>query len=155
GGAGSRVGRGADTGVAHFRPDIGRADHHRAFRSQEVVAMGLEDRPSPQPDTGRPVVVVRPPANQVREPKPVTGTTPERHVVFDLDQLEVFYGKFRAVRNVTMQILRNEITAFIGPSGCGKTTVLRCFNRMHDVTPGARVAGRLHYHKADLYGEKV
>jgi phosphate transport system ATP-binding protein len=76
-------------------------------------------------------------------------------VVFDLDKLEVFYGKFRAVRNVTMQIFRNEITAFIGPSGCGKTTVLRSFNRMHDVTPGARVAGRLRYHAADLYGENV
>jgi phosphate transport system ATP-binding protein len=71
-------------------------------------------------------------------------------VVFDLDKLEVYYGAFRAVRNVTMQIFKNEITAFIGPSGCGKTTVLRCFNRMHDVTPGARVAGGLRYHGADL-----
>jgi phosphate transport system ATP-binding protein len=76
-------------------------------------------------------------------------------VVFDLDKLEVYYGAFRAVRNVTMQIFKNEITAFIGPSGCGKTTVLRSFNRMHDVTPGARVAGGLQYHKADLYGANV
>ena len=54
-----------------------------------------------------------------------------------------------------MKIFKNEITAFIGPSGCGKTTVLRCFNRMHDVTPGARVAGGLRYHGADLYGPNV
>ena len=46
--------------------------------------------------------------------------------------LEVFYGAFRAVRDVTLQIRKNQITAFIGPSGCGKTTVLRCFNRMND-----------------------
>src|SRR5262249_40575345 len=59
------------------------------------------------------------------------------------------------VRGVTMQIFNNEITAFIGPSGCGKTTVLRCFNRMHDVTPGARVAGRLHYRATDLYAPAV
>ncbi len=76
-------------------------------------------------------------------------------VVFALEKLEVYYGAFRAVRNVSMQIFKNEITAFIGPSGCGKTTVLRCFNRMHDVTPGARVAGGLRYHGADLNAPDV
>src|SRR5690242_11518341 len=70
-----------------------------------------------------------------------TGVLPDSAVVFELDRLEVHYGAFRAVRDVTMNIFNNEITAFIGPSGCGKTTVLRCFNRMHDVTPGARVGG--------------
>jgi phosphate transport system ATP-binding protein len=75
--------------------------------------------------------------------------------VFDLEKLEVYYGSFRAVRNVSMQIFKNEITAFIGPSGCGKTTVLRCFNRMHDVTPGARVVGSLRYHTADLNAANV
>jgi phosphate transport system ATP-binding protein len=76
-------------------------------------------------------------------------------VVFGLDKLEVFYGSFRAVHNVTMNIHKNQITAFIGPSGCGKTTVLRAFNRMHDVIPGARVAGKLEYHGIDLYGPDV
>jgi phosphate transport system ATP-binding protein len=75
--------------------------------------------------------------------------------VFELDRLEVHYGAFRAVRDVTMHIFNNEITAFIGPSGCGKTTVLRCFNRMHDVTPGARVGGTLRYRQADLYAPHV
>jgi len=75
--------------------------------------------------------------------------------VFDLQDLEVFYGSFRAVRGVTMTIQKNQITAFIGPSGCGKTTVLRAFNRMHDVIPGARVAGKLRYHGVDLYGPEV
>jgi len=113
--------------------------------------MGLEDRPGTRTD-GRPAFVLPPPPDA--EPRrPATSTA--RPVVFDLDKLEVYYGTFRAVRDVTMQILGNEITAFIGPSGCGKTTVLRCFNRMHDVTPGARVAGSLRYHTADLYGDRV
>jgi phosphate transport system ATP-binding protein len=76
-------------------------------------------------------------------------------VVFDLDKLEVYYGAFRAVRDVTLQIRKNEITAFIGPSGCGKTTVLRCLNRMNDLIPGARVGGKVTYHGVDLYGEHV
>jgi phosphate transport system ATP-binding protein len=80
---------------------------------------------------------------------------PDAPVVFELDGVEVFYGAFRAVSRVSMKIFKNEITAFIGPSGCGKTTVLRSFNRMHDVTPGARVAGGLRYRGAELYGANV
>jgi phosphate transport system ATP-binding protein len=79
----------------------------------------------------------------------------ESPVVFQLENLEVFYGGFRAVRSVTLTIHKNQITAFIGPSGCGKTTVLRALNRMHDVIPGARVAGTLKYHGVDLYGRDV
>jgi phosphate transport system ATP-binding protein len=75
--------------------------------------------------------------------------------VFDLQSLEVHYGTFRAVREVTMAIRPNEITAFIGPSGCGKTTVLRCLNRMNDVIPSARVGGAVRYHGIDLYGPDV
>ncbi len=75
--------------------------------------------------------------------------------VFQLDDLEVHYGAFRAVREVTMTIRKNEITSFIGPSGCGKTTVLRCLNRMNDVIPTARVGGKLTYHGVDLYGPNV
>ena len=76
-------------------------------------------------------------------------------VVFDVEDLSVFYGDYRAVRDVTMQIRQNEITAFIGPSGCGKTTVLRCFNRMNDLIEIARVQGRIDYHGVDLYDQAV
>jgi phosphate transport system ATP-binding protein len=76
-------------------------------------------------------------------------------VVFDLEGVEVFYGAFRAVRNVSMQVHAKQVTAFIGPSGCGKTTLLRAFNRMHDVIPGARVTGKLQYHGVDLYGKDI
>jgi phosphate transport system ATP-binding protein len=94
-------------------------------------------------------------APRIQIERPVPVTLPDAPVVFALDKLEVYYGAFRAVRNVTMNIYKNEITAFIGPSGCGKTTVLRGFNRMHDVIPGARVAGKLMYHKVDLYAPNV
>src|SRR3982751_5113715 len=76
-------------------------------------------------------------------------------VVFDVENAEVYYGSFRAVRGVSMQIHKNQITAFIGPSGCGKTTGLRAFNRRQDVIPGARVEGKLNYHGIDLYGAGV
>jgi phosphate transport system ATP-binding protein len=87
-----------------------------------------------------------------RRAAPATAETP---VVFDLEEAEVYYGLFRAVRSVSMKVHKNQITAFIGPSGCGKTTMLRAFNRMHDTTPGARVAGKLRYHGMDLYGPEV
>ena len=77
------------------------------------------------------------------------------NVVFGLDNVQVFYGDFQAVRDVSMQIGRNEITAFIGPSGCGKSTLLRSFNRMNDLIPGARVAGSLTYHGYDVYAPNV
>jgi phosphate transport system ATP-binding protein len=87
-----------------------------------------------------------------RRSAPIIADPP---IVFDLENAEVFYGAFRAVRGVTMTVHKNQITAFIGPSGCGKTTMLRAFNRMHDETPGARVSGKLRYHDVDLYGPEV
>jgi phosphate transport system ATP-binding protein len=79
----------------------------------------------------------------------------EREVVFEARDLHVYYGTFRAVRDVNLDIARNEITAFIGPSGCGKTTVLRCFNRMNDLIEIARVEGHITYHGVDLYDPQV
>jgi phosphate transport system ATP-binding protein len=76
-------------------------------------------------------------------------------IVFDTRNLAVYYGDFRAVRDVTIPIRENEITAFIGPSGCGKSTVLRCYDRMNDLIDGARVEGTILYHGIDLYGKDV
>ena len=76
-------------------------------------------------------------------------------IVFDVDDLSVYYGSFRAVRDVSMEVRQHEVTAFIGPSGCGKTTVLRCFNRMNDLIEIARVEGKLTYHGVDLYDPAV
>jgi phosphate transport system ATP-binding protein len=78
-----------------------------------------------------------------------------RELVFEIRDLEVRYGAHTAVREVDLDIAAHESTAFIGPSGCGKTTVLRTLNRMHDITPGAKVIGSVKYHGQDLYGSKV
>ena len=79
----------------------------------------------------------------------------EEAAVFATKDLAVYYGAFRAVREVSLSILRHEITAFIGPSGCGKSTVLRCFNRMNDLIPSARVEGEVRFHGVDLYDPQV
>ncbi len=78
-----------------------------------------------------------------------------REIVFSTTDLAVYYGSYRAVRDINLPILENEITALIGPSGCGKTTFLRCLNRMNDLIEGARVEGKLLYHGVDLYDERV
>jgi len=75
--------------------------------------------------------------------------------VLRTEGLRVLYGGVPAVRDVTIEIQRNRITALIGPSGCGKSTLLRCFNRMNDLIPSAAVEGSVLYHGADLYGPKV
>jgi phosphate transport system ATP-binding protein len=72
-----------------------------------------------------------------------------------VEKLNIFYGDFHAVRDVDMLIGRNEITALIGPSGCGKSTVIRCFDRMNDLIPTARVEGRILFHGQDLYARDV
>jgi phosphate transport system ATP-binding protein len=59
------------------------------------------------------------------------------------------------VREISLAVQRNAITAIIGPSGCGKSTLLRCLNRMHELTPGARVQGRIEYHGMDLYAPDI
>jgi phosphate transport system ATP-binding protein len=80
---------------------------------------------------------------------------PVGETVFDISDLSVYYGAFRAVHDVQLTVNRHEITAFIGPSGCGKTTVLRCLNRMNDLIETARVEGSVRYHGVDLYDREV
>ena len=75
--------------------------------------------------------------------------------VIEAQGLGVYYGEFRAVRDVTMRFGKNEITALIGPSGCGKSTVLRCFNRMNDLIPSARVEGTIIYNDTSIYADDI
>ena len=79
----------------------------------------------------------------------------KREVVFDVHDAGVSYGEFQALRDVSLPILKNQITALIGPSGCGKTTFIRCLNRMNDLIEGARVDGTFLYHGIDLYDPDV
>ncbi|MDQ4501387.1 phosphate ABC transporter ATP-binding protein PstB [Sinomonas sp. ASV322] len=73
----------------------------------------------------------------------------------DVKDLNVYYGNFRAVEGVNINIAARSVTAFIGPSGCGKSTFLRTLNRMHEVLPGARVEGQVLLDGDDLYGPGV
>src|SRR5690606_15430162 len=98
--------------------------------------------PAPAP-VGEPVALPAPPA-------PAAGT-----VAYRAAGLGVRYGRTRALRDVTLDIHRNEITALIGPSGCGKSTFLRCLNRMNDLIPGARVDGTLLFHGEDVNASDV
>jgi phosphate transport system ATP-binding protein len=78
-----------------------------------------------------------------------------REKVFELKGVAVNYGGVAAVKDISMDIHRKDVTALIGPSGCGKSTLLRCLNRMNDLIPSAEVGGELLYHGEDLYGPKV
>ena len=75
--------------------------------------------------------------------------------VMECDNVDVYYGSFRAVTDVNLKFGLNEITALIGPSGCGKSTLLRSLNRMNDLIDGARVEGRVLFQGEDIYGKGV
>jgi phosphate transport system ATP-binding protein len=86
-----------------------------------------------------------------REPTATTAS----EVVFDLRDVDVYYGSTLAVEGVSMQVYKNVITAMIGPSGCGKSTMVRTLNRMNDSVPGFRVTGEALYHGNNLYAGDV
>jgi phosphate transport system ATP-binding protein len=73
----------------------------------------------------------------------------------DAKNLNIYYGKFHAVKDVQLTIAPRSVTAFIGPSGCGKSTVLRTLNRMHEVIPGARVEGTIELDGQDIYASTI
>lgn len=83
--------------------------------------------------------------------QPLTETIP----VFTTQNLDIYYGSHRAVRDVSLTIPKNKITAFIGPSGCGKSTILRCFNRLNDLIESFRLEGKVLYHSQDLYSPNI
>jgi phosphate transport system ATP-binding protein len=76
-------------------------------------------------------------------------------VIIDCNIRQLFYGNFKAVRDTTIPVRKNSITAFIGPSGCGKSTVLRCLNRMNDLVRGFRFDGHVHFRGRDIYHPSI
>src|SRR5580704_17327439 len=72
-----------------------------------------------------------------------------------VEKLNVYYGAFHAIRNASLNVPANRVMALIGPSGCGKSTFIRSLNRMHDLTPGARVSGRVLLDNRDIYAPDV
>lgn len=79
----------------------------------------------------------------------------ETSSIISCEDVNVFYGNFRAVTGVNLEFTKNEITALIGPSGCGKSTLLRSLNRMNDLVDGARVEGNVLFQHEDIYGKGV
>ena len=96
----------------------------------------------------RPAIAVRP--EEFRQ-----ADSGDREKVFELKGVGVDYAGAAAVKDISMDIRRNDVTALIGPSGCGKSTLLRCLNRMNDLIPTAQVHGELLYHGESLYGPGV
>jgi len=93
-------------------------------------------------------------------PRPATAYQPQPdsppgETIFDVRNVSISYGDFKAVTEVSLPVYEHEITAFIGSSGSGKTTVLRAFNRMNDLIPGARLEGEMRYRGQSLYGTDV
>jgi len=82
-------------------------------------------------------------------------TIQETQTVLKAENIDIYYGSYRAVRDVSLNIPRNQVTAFIGPSGCGKSTILRCFNRLNDLVHGFRLTGKISYHGQNLYDSDV
>ena len=90
----------------------------------------------------------------------MTATTPELPAVsvepkIRVDSLNVYYGNFHAIKNASLRIRENCVTALIGPSGCGKSTFIRALNRMHDLMPGARVTGSVVLDGENIYASDV
>src|SRR5579883_1032133 len=84
-----------------------------------------------------------------------TGVTPAPAPALRIERLSAWYGAHQAIRDVSLRVPANCVTAIIGPSGCGKSTALRCLNRMHEVVRGARVEGRVLLDDADVYAPGV
>ncbi len=84
-----------------------------------------------------------------------TESSASNHSAFSVEDLNFWYGSSQALKDLTLEIPARKITAIIGPSGCGKSTFLRCFNRMNDLIPSARVAGKVWFQGHDLYAPAV
>src|SRR5215208_737552 len=80
---------------------------------------------------------------------------PEITSIFSVENLDFYYGSFKALSNINIQIEPHKVTALIGPSGCGKSTFLRCLNRMNDTIAGTRVDGKILLGSEDVYGEDM
>ncbi|MBS7620613.1 phosphate ABC transporter ATP-binding protein [Candidatus Bathyarchaeota archaeon] len=74
---------------------------------------------------------------------------------FEVENLNAWFGTKQVLKNINIKIKENAVTAIIGPSGCGKTTFIRCLNRMHEITPGARVSGKVLFNGLNIYGDGV
>ena len=94
-------------------------------------------------------------ASALPDRAPETTATGPTETIFDVRNVDVYYGSHKAVTGVNFKLQHRKITALIGPSGCGKSTFIRCLNRMNDLIPSARVDGKIIYHDQDLYAPNI
>jgi phosphate transport system ATP-binding protein len=155
---------GAADGAGAVATDLTKPVEKPADRPTErpTDRPAADDGTSAPETTGRPRMLSRPvvvPEPLPGAPAPAGAVAPvageDFGTVFEVESLSVHYGSKLALKEVDLQIPRGQITAFIGPSGCGKSTFIRCFNRMNDLIPSARVSGTVRYHGVDLYGKDV
>jgi phosphate transport system ATP-binding protein len=123
-------------------------------RPQVVVSPSLS-----APSVGRQPTKKYPVIDAIRRGEPVTPTTHEAiesvDAVLEVKDFSLWYGKSRALYNVSMRIPRGKVTAIIGPSGCGKSTLLRSVNRLNDLVEGVRCEGDMHLNGSSIYGRRV
>ena len=81
--------------------------------------------------------------------------TKENNALLKVKDISVYYGNFKELENVSMNIEKNQVTALIGPSGCGKSTLLRCFNRMNDLFPNVKIDGQIIYDDINIYSQSI
>ena len=93
-------------------------------------------------------------ANFAQKPEESTPYGKADHVL-EVKNLDAYYGNFRAIKDTSMPMRRNAVTAIIGPSGCGKSTLVRCLNRMHELSPGGRIEGRILFDGEDINADEV
>jgi phosphate transport system ATP-binding protein len=117
--------------------------------------MPTEQMTQPQKQTTPPVTSTERPTTHVETRRPDGAPIGRAEPIFEVRDVSVTYDGNPAVRNISLDVGRNRITALIGPSGCGKSTLIRCFNRMNDLIAGASVDGSILYHGQDLYGAGV
>ncbi|MDQ2701046.1 MAG: phosphate ABC transporter ATP-binding protein PstB, partial [Actinomycetota bacterium] len=115
---------------------------------KEKTNMTLPPEPSQEKGLSQQIAVTAEPAHEGVD-------VWSKDKVFEVNDVTVSYAGKPAVKGVSMDIFKNEVTALIGPSGCGKSTLLRCLNRMNDLVTSARVDGEILYHGHDLYGKSV
>src|SRR6185312_5943765 len=144
------LGRGVDAYCHRFHPDARLPPHHRPVHP--LHALGIPMMEQPDQEVVQQTVSANMPRLETRVQTPAarTGAT-----IFDVRNVSIWYGSFKAVTDVSLPIYENEVTAFIGSSGSGKSTVLRAFNRMNDLVPGSRLDGEMRYRGADLYAREV
>ncbi len=112
------------------------------------------DRPAARAFVPASGVAVKP----VPSPRPGVAPSPIAHVenpILTVSGLSLWYGDVRALDEISLEIPKNRITAFIGPSGCGKSTLLRCFNRLNDLIPDVRVEGDIRFEERSVFDSRI